>query len=85
MSTCVEKMSDYKPISCEVYARYEAWILRGQRLRLVWRDDAGVTHLETAQPMDLQTKSHAEYLVVQHSDGQRSALRLDRIIRAEQV
>lgn len=78
-------MSDYTPISCEVYARYEAWILRGQRLRIVWQDDAGNTHLETAQPLDLQTKDHAEFLIVQRGGGRRSALRLDRIIRAEQT
>ena len=78
-------MSDYTPISCEAYARYEAWILREQRLRLAWRDDAGDTHLETARPLDLQTKNHAEYLIVERTGGQRSALRLDRIARAEEA
>lgn len=78
-------MNDYTPISCEVYARYEAWILRGQRLRIIWKDDVGETHLETAQPLDLQTKNHAEYLIVRRGGGRQTALRLDRIVRAEQT
>ncbi len=78
-------MTDYKPIPCEDYARYEAWILCGQRLRLAWRDERGETHLEQVRPLDLQTRNHAEYLVMQRSGGGRVALRLDKIVKAQEA
>lgn len=76
-------MTDYRPISCEQYARYELWILRRQTLRLRWRDARGFDHLEAVRPLDLQTRAKAEYLVAERLSGERLTLRLDRILGSE--
>ncbi|MDQ2695886.1 MAG: Rho-binding antiterminator [Pseudomonadota bacterium] len=76
-------MSDYIPIDCDPYCRYELAILHRQRLRVIWREPGGATHLETLLPLDLQTRHHAEYLLAVSGDGARRVLRLDRILRAD--
>lgn len=78
-------MSDYTPISCELYARYEHWIVRQRTLRIAWREDEPrlQTHLESLRPIDLQTRRHVEYLVAKRLSGERLELRLDFIVKAE--
>ncbi|HMV37793.1 MAG TPA: transcriptional antiterminator, Rof [Plasticicumulans sp.] len=69
----------YVPIDCELYSRYELAIMHRRTLRLVWRDEAGGTHLETVLPCDLQTRMHQEFLLAETLDGEPRCLRLDRI------
>ncbi len=76
-------MSDYTPIDCEIYAKYELAIMHRQRLRLAWRDPNGASHLEIMLPVDLETRDHAEYLHALNGHGEARVLRLDWIIRAE--
>lgn len=79
-------MSDYTPISCELYARYERWIIRRRMIRVAWRDGAPQTvqaHLESLRPVDLRTRHRVEYLVARRPSGERLELRLDCIVRAE--
>ena len=76
-------MSDYTPIACELYARYELWILRGQTLRVIWRGANASLHIETLRPIDLQTRAHVEYLVAKRGTGEHLELRVDRIAGAE--
>lgn len=80
-------MSDYTPISCELYARYERWIVRRRTIRVIWREygSGEQTHLESLHPIDLQTRRHVEYLVARRPSGERLELRLDRIVRAESL
>lgn len=72
-------MSDYKPIDCGLYSRYELAILRRQRLLLGWRDAKSMVHLEVVQPRDLETSRGAEYLLAEAGDGRKLRLRLDHI------
>ena len=76
-------MSDYTPIDCALYSSFELAIIRRQRLRIAWRTPDGTSHLAHLLPCDLQTRDHAEYLLVRSNDGTELELRLDRIIRAE--
>ena len=76
-------MADYTPVSCELYARFELWIMHRQRLRVVWRRDDASAHLESLLPLDLRTRQHAEYLVARRRGGEHVELRLDHIRRAE--
>ncbi len=75
-------MSDYQPIPCEIYDRYERAILHRDRLRLSWRDDTGQAHLETVVPEDLQTCAGEEFLLGHTLDGAPRRVRLDRILEA---
>ncbi len=75
--------SDYKSIPCALYERFELAVLHHQRLRISWRDESGITHMETVQPRDLQTRNGAEYLFGETLRHRVVQLRLDRILRAE--
>lgn len=73
----------YRPIPCALYSRYELAVLRHVRLTVAWRDDEG-THLERLEPLDLETRDGAEYLLARPlAGGTPRRLRLDRILRAE--
>jgi len=74
----------YRPIPCALYSRYELAVLRHVRLTVAWRDEAGGTHLERLEPLDLETRDGAEYLLARAvPGGAPRRLRLDRILRAE--
>ena len=74
-------MSEYRPIDCELYSRYELAIMRRQALRIAWRDDYGNIHLRSLLPINLQTRNRAEYLLAETDHGIVLELRLDQIIR----
>lgn len=76
-------MTDYTPIDCDRYSEYELAILRKWRLRLGWRDGAGLTHVETVLPTDLQTRHGEEFLIAETSAGERVEIRLDLITEAK--
>jgi Rho-binding antiterminator len=74
-------MSDYTPIDCHLYSRYELAILQRRKLRVAWRDPDGLVHLETVLPANLVTREHTD-MIVNTGDGLSLEIRLDRIIRA---
>jgi len=73
--------TDYLPIDCNLYSEYECAIVQHQRLQLAWRDDEGMVHLEIITPLDLQTRSREEYLLVSDARQLVREIRLDRILR----
>lgn len=75
--------SDYTPIACARYSELELAILRRQRLRLSLRGRGGLHRIETLTPVNLRTRSHAEYLIARNDDGTPRVLRLDRIADAQ--
>lgn len=75
--------SEYTPIACATYSEYEVAILHHERLRLHWRDESGLDHLEVIEPVDLQTRDHAEFMQVRRNSGEVFGIRLDHIHRAE--
>lgn len=84
-------MSDYHPIECGLHSEYELAIMRGQRVRLSWSDEAGENYTEVLIPLDLIARQGEEFLRVQGIDGGSGAgpdagrggekrdIRLDRI------
>jgi len=77
-------MSDeYKPISCDMHSQYELWIMRGQDIKLVWRDDRGITCIERVKPADVRADSGVEYLYFESASSPSHRVRLDHILRAE--
>jgi Rho-binding antiterminator len=78
-------MTDYRPIACEIYERYERAIMHRERLRLRWRDAAGLTHLETVVPTDLETQAGEEFLVGHTLGGEARRVRLDKIVAAGEM
>jgi len=76
-------MSDYRPIDCSLYSRYELAVMHRQRLRVVWRSGDGIVHMEMLLPIDLRTRDHAEYLLARRQTGEELEMRLDQIIRVE--
>lgn len=76
-------MTDYQPISCELYAELELAIVRKSLLRVGWRSAEGKERLEQLRPRDLQTRAHEEFLVAEDGQGRGLEIRLDRIVRFE--
>ncbi len=76
---------DYVPIPCAIYNRYEHAILNRYRLRIVWHGARDIDRIETLTPMDLRTRSGAEYMIAKNQIGQSRVIRLDRIKCAEPV
>jgi transcriptional antiterminator Rof (Rho-off) len=71
--------TDYRPVDCSLYDRYELAIMRRCPLMLGWRDEAGQSHLEPVAPLDLRTAAGEEFLVFLTAAGRRQSVRLDRI------
>ncbi|MDE2088496.1 MAG: transcriptional antiterminator, Rof [Gammaproteobacteria bacterium] len=76
-------MTDYVPIPCDLYSRYELAILHGERLCISWRSGDGVVRVETLWPRDLQTRCGVEYLIAETCIHGLRELRLDGIITAQ--
>lgn len=74
---------DYIPISCASHSEYELHIMHRQRLRLSWRDETGVQHVEIVMPLNLLTRDHVEYLLIENERGEQKQIRLDKIIEAQ--
>lgn len=77
-------MTDYTPIDCDLYSRFELAIMRRQTVRLSWRE-GGQAHVETLRPIDLATRRHEEFLIAQSADGRCLEIRLDHILKMEPV
>lgn len=75
-------MSKYRPIDCKTYGEFERAIVAGRRLRISWRDEQGLDHLETVRPTDLETCRGEEFLHASNGHGMTFRLRLDRISKA---
>lgn len=75
-------MTDYESIDCSTYTEYELAIMRHQRLRMRWRDDDGIDHLEIVRPADLETRRGEEFLIAHTVGGERLRVRLDHILQA---
>ena len=75
-------MTDYVPIPCDLYSRYELAILHGERLCASWCGEDGVVHVETLRPRDLKTRDGVEYLIAETGTHELREVRLDRIITA---
>jgi Rho-binding antiterminator len=75
-------MSDYTPIDCDIYSRFELAIMHKQTVRLSWRE-GDQAHVETVRPLDLATREHEEFLSARTHDGRLIEVRLDRILKME--
>lgn len=73
-------MSNYDPIDCSLYDRYEAWATRRSTVRIVHRKVS--EHQESiGRIVDLFIEEKAEWLRLENG----TRIRLDRIIRAEEA
>jgi Rho-binding antiterminator len=76
-------MTDYRPIPCAAYDRYERAIMHRERLILAWTAEDGGSRIGRVEPVDLRTRAGAEFLLVRWADGHQEDIRLDRILRCE--
>ena len=75
-------MTDYQPIACGLYSRYELAVMHRTPLTLCWHGSDGLAHLETLLPEDLETRNGEEFLVLRNGAGLQFKVRLDRITAA---
>ncbi len=71
---------DYRPIACADHERLEFAVLRRRHLRLTWLSGEGGTLVcERVLPLDVATRSGAEWLTIRRATGETEVVRLDRI------
>lgn len=78
-------MSDYEPIDCDLYERYELAIMHRRLLLVRWRGRNGLLYLERLKPVDLRVRAGTEFLHALTLTGEERVLRLDAIIKADVV
>jgi transcriptional antiterminator Rof (Rho-off) len=74
-------MTDYIPIPCSQYDRYEVAIMHHRRLRLMWHAD-NVVYRRIVKPIDLQTRNSEEFLICRKG-VETFSIRLDQIREVE--
>ena len=77
--------TNYVPIDCSIYAKYELSILHGESIRVCWVDRRNQHHVETLMPFDLRTRWHSEFMVARNQEGTLRILRLDQILSANVI
>lgn len=84
MTTTESRTPDhtYRPISCDVYSRFELAIMHRQRLHLTWRE-GNVVFAQLVLPTDLETVAGEEFLHCRLPSGTTARIRLDYIDRME--
>jgi len=78
-------MTDYRPVDCGLHSEFELAVLRRQPVRISWQSKDGQAHIEVLTPVDLLTRQHEEYLVLADENRQQHALRLDHILKMENL
>lgn len=74
-------MTDYTPVPCRQYDRYEVAIMHRRRLRLTWHVE-NIVYRRLVKPIDLRTRNGEEFLIC-CDNGQTYSIRLDHICKAE--
>lgn len=74
-------MTDYIPIPCGQYDRYEVAVMHRRRLRLTWYTD-NIVSRRIVEPIDLQTRNGEELLICRKGD-ETSSIRLDHIRKVD--
>ena len=79
------KMTDYRPVSCDLHSQYEYYIIARTRLSVNWHNTDNTQQHCIAIPDDIFTRQKEEFLKLRLDDGTTLELRLDRIIDAAPV
>jgi transcriptional antiterminator Rof (Rho-off) len=74
-------MTDYTPIPCSQYDRYEVAVMHRRRLRLTWHAD-NIIYRRIVEPIDLQTR-HGEEFLICRKGTKTFSIRLDQIRKAQ--
>lgn len=82
MTDSNSKSPAYVPIPCANYDTYEIAIMHRRPLQLSWTDD-NVYHHERVTPLNLETRSGEEFLILRTADGELRRVRLDKIRKVE--
>lgn len=77
-------MSDYVPIACADHERLEFAVLKRRRLHLRLSDGEDWTELNVL-PLDVYTRTGAEWLRAITDSGQEITLRLDSILEFAEI
>ncbi len=65
----------YQKISCADHSTYELVIMRGQSIRVVINKESQII-----KPLDIVTKSDAEFLIFLDENNTKQELRADKVI-----
>jgi len=80
MNSADRPESDYVPINCDIHSQYELACLRRRPVRLMWTA-GNIVYDQVVVPIDVQTVSHSEFLLIRLAAGTEERIRLDHIRR----
>lgn len=72
-------MTDYQAIDCGLHGEYELAIMRKKTLNLSWQQPGQGLQTQAVNPLDLITRNHEEFLLVENAKGKSFEVRLDWI------
>ena len=75
----VSVLCEYQPIACGLHELYQYAVIKKRRLELMWVDATGKSFRFCGLPIDVFTRSKAEYLRFQIDGNDPIDIRLDRI------
>lgn len=73
-------VADYQPIACALHEGLEFAVLTRKHLQVRYRNAGGLETVSIVLPLDVYTANAAEWLKMQHADGQEETLRLDAVL-----
>lgn len=71
--------NDYRPIACGLYDQFEVFASHAEPIETEVIDEHGGRRYLSGRVRDLRIRDGAEYLILEHDDGRRLELRLDRL------
>ncbi len=72
-------MTDYTSIDCGQHSEFELAIMHKTKLQLCWHAPGKEKHTEQITPIDLISRNHEEFLLVESAHGEQQEIRLDYI------
>ena len=70
----------YEPIACILHERLEFAVLKRLHLQVQYLDSVGLAVVSAILPLDVYSGNAAEWLKMQHADGQVETIRLDALL-----
>lgn len=72
-------MTNYKPIQCELYDRFEIACMHGLTGEVIWQDKNGQRQQDQLRFMTIDIRDGEECLIAAAHNGKQLCIRFDRI------
>ncbi len=83
-------MNEYQPVDCNFHSELELAIMHKKIFKISWnkqgeKNDEKNDLAQMCKPIDLVTRNHEEFLIIEDQESVRSEVRLDHIMAVSAV